>query len=648
MQRSAKLRKSLRHDVTGSILPIAAPSILVMAALIGGGFEMSRAYRVQNRLQNACDAGVLAGRRAVSTNGFNSAAQTQADKYFSVNFDPAIQGTVGTTKSFTGDTRGNRIVGSVSTEMPMLLMQIFGIGSMEIDANCISTMGVGNSDVMMVLDVTGSMSGSLGTGTRISALKTAMKNFYITLSTATSGTNARVRYGFVPFSSTVNVGQILYNKDPSYIADSSTIQSRAPTFRNVLTYTRTGWGGSVDSNSSNYDYQNQNQSNRTQLNSTQYNSENSCTSALPVNTTWVNNGSSSNSSNTNTTGSAPNEQRIVTITTTQPQNRTTYSCRQSDNNNKWYVYYRTETRDQLSYAYQTSNGIYTSVTTQVFDGWEYRPVTYDTSVFKTQQSVSTPTGNNGTAVSSSWGGCIEERATVNASAFSFSTMTGMSPSDAFDLDLDMEPDSDPATQWKPLWPQVSYSRNTLAPATTGSSSSSTPYCVRAAQGLETMAQSTFNAYADSLTPVGNTYLDIGMIWGGRLISPEGIFADTVNESPANGGNVSRHVIFMTDGDMNTSNGIYQSYGIEWLDRRITSDGGTTQDDARHSLRFRAVCDAIKAKGVRVWVIAFVTGLNADLSYCATPGSTFSATNAAQLNTSFQEIAKQVGELRVLQ
>ena len=74
---------------------------------------------------------------------------------------------------------------------------------------------------------------------------------------------------------------------------------------------------------------------------------------------------------------------------------------------------------------------------------------------------------------------------------------------------------------------------------------------------------------------------------------------------------------------------------------------TTQADARHSLRFRAVCDQIKAKGIRIWAIGFTSGLTADLAYCASPNSSYTANTAAQLNSAFQEIAKQVGELRVL-
>src|SRR5690606_9927629 len=136
-------------------------------------------------------------------------------------------------------------------------------------------------------------------------------------------------------------------------------------------------------------------------------------------------------------------------------------------------------------------------------------------------------------------------------------------------------------------------------------------------------------------------------WGGRLLSPDGIFQDTVNEDPANGGEVSRHLIFMTDGQMDPSNNIQTTYGIEELDRRVTSDGSDSQQTSRHSSRFRAICSAIKAKGIRVWVIAFTSNLSNDLRNCASDESSFLAADAEELDEAFQEIAKQVGELRII-
>ena len=633
---------SLLRDTSGNVLPIAAAGLIVMTAIVGAGVDLSRGYKIQNRLQNACDAAVLAGRKAVTTNGYDATAKAQAQTYFDINFDAQQQGTSHTTFLSAGDASGNAIGGQASTQMPMLMMQLFSVGDMTLRASCSSTMGVGNSDITMVLDVTGSMGSALGTGTRISALQTAMKNFYTTVDTATQGSNARVRYSFVPFSTTVNVGKLIYDLDPDYLTDHWTVQSRAPITRTVTSQVFDGWGTAVITSSPS-DYTTQADSSVSQYNSTNYASLNTCNSALPANVPWANNGAATVTPSTTTNGAG---QQVVTTITRQPQRMTTYICRSKSGGYRRYFYYSNRTLNTYSYA--TSDPIYHTVTNILFDHWEYKPVQYDTSEFKAFQAVTTPTASNGTNLTSTWEGCIEERQTSAASSISYSALTGMNPSAALDLDIDTAPTGDEATKWAPLWRQVAYNRNTTGVvSSTTNSSTATSYCVPAAKGLQTMTQTAFNNYANALTAQGNTYLDIGLLWGARLSSPEGIFQDTVNAEPANGGNVTRHLIFMTDGFLEPANTTYQSYGIEFLDRRVTSDGSVAQETSRHSLRFRAICDAVKAKGIRIWAIGFTSGLTSDLSYCASPNSSFTANTANELNTAFQTIAKQVGELRVL-
>lgn len=631
---------TLLRDERGNILPMAASGVLVMAALIGGAVDMSRAYQAQSRLQSACDAGVLAGRRAVTNNGFDQAAQDQARRYFNMNFDEDVQGTDNTDLDIETDVSGNAITATASTEMPMLLMQIFGRQDMALSVSCSSTMGVGNSDVTMVLDVTGSMGTSLsGGGTRLSALKTAVKNFYSTVDLATQNSNARIRYAFVPFSTTVNVGELLYDKDPDYLVDQWTIQSRAAVDRTITETVTVGWEDPVVTSSTSYGTTTN--SGRTQYSSTRYTSLSSCTAASPADTAWANNGAATTTTGTTVNGSG---QQVVTTTVTQPETQRRYECVLSSG--RYRINYRDYYRNKLTYNYNTSDPITETRTRTEFDRFEYRPVSYDVSLFKRFEDVTTRTGDLGTNEVSRWDGCIEERQTVAQSSFSFNALTGMSPSSAFDLDVDSAPTADPATKWAPMWRDVAYRRSTIAPSTSGTAASSS--CVPRAQLLRTMEQGEFNAYADSLTAQGNTYLSIGMLWGARLTSPDGIFGDLVKDDPANGGSVQRHIIFMTDGAQESSSSIYHAYGIESLDRRVSSDGTTSQTDSRHLSRFRAICDAVKAKGIRIWAIAFTTGLTSDLRYCASANSAYTASDANQLNSAFQEIAKQVGELRVLQ
>lgn len=639
-------RHSLLRDLTGSVLPIVAGSILVIVGLIGGGFDASRMYKTHNALQAACDAGVLAGRRAVTTNGFDASAQSQAASYFNANFDENQQGAHGTSFVPTSSNNGNSVEGTATTTLPMMMMQVLGFKSVNVKATCSATMGVGNSDVTMVLDTTGSMGSTLsGTSTtRIQALRAAMKNFYSTVASATAGSNARVRYAFVPYSTTVNVGHLLYDLDPDYLTDTHAIQSRVPVYNTVTQQVRVGWGDPV--NSTSQSYSRETTSDFSYYSYTSYRKSYQCAAAQPADGDWQNNGDPTTSSATTTNGAG---QQVATTITEQPQVKQTYSCYKYRGN--YYVITYQTFRTYDTYQYATSDPVYQTQQVQQFDHFDYKQRSdLDYATYKTFQPTNSNTGDNGTTRTSTWDGCIEERQTVASGSIAWSSLTGMSPSGLYDLDIDSAPDSDDATKWAPMWRDVAFDRRNSwgwlsSDPVTQNGQPVSSICPSQAQLLTSMSQTDFDAYADSLVASGNTYHDIGMLWGARLSSPQGIFAGNVTAAPVNGGNVSRHIIFMTDGTPQANNRMLQAYGIEWYDHRITDDG-STDDDARHEMRFRAICDAIKAKGIRIWVIGFTAGLTSDLSYCASPNSAFTANDATELNTAFQEIAKQVGELRV--
>ena len=620
-----------------------------MLALIGGGIDIGRIYKARNRLQSACDAGALAGRRAVTTNGYDTAAQTQANTYFNTNFDQNEVGATSTVFQTSSSDSGNLVAGTATSSVQTAIMGAFGYDEIQVQVECSATMGVGNSDITMVLDTTGSMGQTLSGSnqTRIQALRAAMKNFYTTVATATQGSNARVRYSFVPYSSSVNVGRLLLARDADYLVDSWPIQSRQPVFNTITEQVFVGWNNPVYTSSQSYS--SESSSSNYQYSSTRYNGSSSCTNALPSNTAWANNGSSTTSNSTTTNGSG---QQVVTTTTTQPQRKTTYYCYR-ESSSRYYIYYYYTYRNYYTYSYATSDPVYETRTRTEFSHFAYKRVTYDTSAYKQFTAASVPNGTNGAAVSYTWGGCVEERETVSDDSFSYSSMTGVSPSGALDLDVDAEPDEDDdATKWAPMWPEVAYYRLTSGGSLTNASETTrggkaNSYCPYQAQLLQTMSQSAFYTYADSLVAAGSTYHDLGMIWGLRLNSPDGPWRDLVNDEPSNGGKVSRHIIFMTDGIMEPSYSIQSTYGIEYHDRRITDDGYSNQA-ARHTSRFRALCDVAKGKGFRVWVIAFGSGMTSDLTYCASDNSSYTASSSAELNTAFQEIAKNVGELRIYQ
>ena len=114
------------------------------------------------------------------------------------------------------------MTGTVSATIPMTLMRIFGRTTETIAVTCSSEMRLPNTDIMFVLDTTGSMA-SLQPGDSVSkmdALKTSVKCFYEivarldTNATCTTGApsggtgdQVQIRFGFMPYSTNVNVGQ---------------------------------------------------------------------------------------------------------------------------------------------------------------------------------------------------------------------------------------------------------------------------------------------------------------------------------------------------------------------------------------------------------------------------------------------------------
>jgi hypothetical protein len=173
----------------------------------------------------------------------------------------------------------------------------------------------------------------------------------------------------------------------------------------------------------------------------------------------------------------------------------------------------------------------------------------------------------------------------------------------------------------------------------------TAACPPAAMKLGELTREQLDSYLAGLAPSGNTYHDIGMIWGGRLISPSGLFAaenaDVAPTSPTN-----RHLIFLTDGETAPYDLSYSSYGIEPIDGRRWDKNSPYTLTQTVEKRFAVACSEVKKRNVTVWVIGFGTSLSTFLKDCAGDGHYFEAANAAELNATFASIAKNLSQLRI--
>jgi hypothetical protein len=641
----------LTASQSGNTSMLIAAAIVPLIGMIGGGFDMGRMYASKTRLQHACDAAVLAGRKAMVGNAFSAANKSTAERFFKYNFPDGKYGTRFPAQTVTGAIPGvsftldnSQLKANAEALVPMTLMQIFGSSERPIAADCKAALNLPNSDIMFVLDTTGSMldTNPGDTQNRMTSMRGAVSSFHTQLTNANAA-GARIRYGFVPYSTSVNVGYLLR---PEWMVTNATYQSRVPDGIDVTSTSTNTYEEGFTAASGSW----------TDLLPVTLPVTNCVTP--PPTVAW-NGGTISTSSGPYAgppAGTRTVERRFWsgdgikywldrTVTTNFEGSEVITSCtlRGRDYDN----YVEEFNRITVPVASATANNYM----------WNYSPVTYDVSGLRgltTGGSIEAQIGDNHTMRTVNWQGCIEERQTVASSDYS------PIPSGALDMDIDQIPDSgNPDTQWRPALPGLVFARMDLTNANKwsvanvrtaagahnlGDLQDTLASCPSRAKKLSEMTGSQVSTYLASLNPTGLTYHDIGLIWGARLISPTGLFASE-NASAPNGDTIARHVIFMTDGEVDTQPYAYDAYGWAALDRR-RSDPTKTAIDEQVTLRTEAMCSAIKAKGITVWVIAFGTDLTTLLSDCASDGKAFQAKNTAQLNAAFGQIAAGISQLRL--
>lgn len=658
---------SLLTDTTANTLAISAASLVPLLAMVGGGVDASRYYMAEARLQAACDAGALAARRAMDDGEFSSADEEIGDNFFVQNYPDDLFGIEGLEHDFSS-TDGDEVVGTATGTMPTTIMGAFGFDDIELSVECAADINISNTDVVFVLDVTGSMNCVAGdtsctnngnveaTDSKIDNLRASVLTFYDTVELSTSE-SAQVRFGIVPYANQVNVGDSL---NAEWLASTHTYQTRVPDWETGSSEESTSIEYDRTSGASNWRYQGvetrtwygltlsqcQNRANNAEFDI--YNSSDSDgwtqvsqTGSNPVVTTY--------------TGTVTYEYYSTNWDYSQSYRNSDGRCRLNQN---FYLY------DATSDITET---VFSSEPTTTWVGYIYKQVDdIDVSTVKANGYLVAPTGENGVNVTHTWNGCIEEADTVDAATFD------PVPLGAYDLLIDLVP-SNEDEKWKPMLPSMVWPRHTGSSFNYQNGSNDwtrnevrtdknltqpTTYCPKAARKLAPFDSredlDDWLKESNGFEAEGSTYHDFGMIWGGRFISPDGIFASE-NSSAPNGDAISRHIVFMTDGTQSTNNYVYGLYGLEWWDRRVTANGSQSQMSSRHAARFQAACRAARNKNISVWVVAFDTFetdgdgnpvVPAHLEACATPGRAYLANDADELDDAFREIAEKIAALRL--
>lgn len=220
------IRRMLRDTGGASFLFVAA-AIVPLVGFVGLSTDAARGYLVKARLSQALDASGLAGAQSTFD---TSLLQADIQKYFNANFPPDYLGATVTGPSYTYDVANDKLTVTASAVIPTTFMRVLGKMTMTVSATTEVTRKQVFMDVVLAMDVSGSMNWSAGGGkTRIEATREAAA-ILIDILYGPAETKDLLKMGLVPWNSKVKV----WTQGVTFSSVSTTVQN-VPSFINPVT-----------------------------------------------------------------------------------------------------------------------------------------------------------------------------------------------------------------------------------------------------------------------------------------------------------------------------------------------------------------------------------------------------------------------------
>ena len=592
-------------DERGAVAVQFAFLALPIAILTFGLVDVSRISVQRHQLQDALDAATLMAAR--STASTDAAVDTIGDA--ALVAEMAGLGVTLTSASSTFKLgTDNRILGSVTVSMKPVIANLWTNGDVPVTATSEVVRASKNLEVALVLDITGSMS-----GTRIADLKTAASDMVDTLVRDTQ-TPFYSKVALVPYAMGVNVGSYAAAargpvEGPKSISAAAWSNSTAKTISgisraNPAVVSATGHGFA----NGDYVYLS-GISGMTTLNGKIFRVAGKTTNNFQlsgVDSTFYSKWTSGGKATRCVTASC-----TVVVTTSTAHDL--------------------QTGDLVTYAglggLTTLNGLtlpVTALSTTTLDTEQFGPTlsAYTSGGTVTCDTSATPgcirftfTSVDNTSVTFDISNCTSERTGANA-------YTDVAPSTAF------------------------VGRNYPAATNPCPSSTITPLSTD---------RTALKTQINDMVVGGSTAGQIGLAWGWYMVSPNfGYLWPSASQRPDVYGakDLMKVVILMTDGAFNTP------YCSDVIAADAGSGSGATGDhincNATNGSAFtqaEALCNSIKAKNVVLYTVGFDVGTDATakamLTSCATDTAhVFFPATGSELKSTFKAIAQEISNLRI--
>ncbi|MBC8268517.1 MAG: VWA domain-containing protein [Rhodospirillaceae bacterium] len=215
----------LRKDHGGAVAIYLAFAIVPVIGFIGIGTDTARAYMVKSRLSSALDAAGLAGGKAF----FSATRDQDIEMFFNANFPTGYMDAVLSGPQVNIDTDNETITLSASATIPTTFMRLIGHDTIVVSSNTEITRQIEMLDLVLAIDMSGSMSSSAGAQSRISAAREAAL-LLVDILFGNSGNKDLLKIGLVPWNAKVNI-----TIDGSIFNSGATITQPVAAFTNPET-----------------------------------------------------------------------------------------------------------------------------------------------------------------------------------------------------------------------------------------------------------------------------------------------------------------------------------------------------------------------------------------------------------------------------